>query len=351
MSETGRLLTWFRSNARGLPWRTETRDPYGVLVSEVMLQQTQVDRVVPRFEAFMAAFPSLEALAAAAEDDVLERWSGLGYYRRARLLHRLAREVIRGSGRLPESAVELEKLPGVGRYTAAAVASLAFGEPVAVVDGNVNRVAARVLAMADDPRTVGGRRRIVDWIGSVMAGADPGAVNEALMELGATVCLPAGPDCAVCPLSPGCRARAAGNPERYPPPRKRRAPVDLEWVAACCIDHRGRWLAREVSEGPILRGLWLPPLAELTGDLPAIEVAVELVPMPLVENPVPLPVVRHSITHRRIRVHPIRLVVASPGDDGPLGRWVDPESSGVPTSSLFMKLIRINRLSPRDLTE
>ncbi len=342
MEVTERLLSWFRANARDLPWRTAPRDPYRVLVSEVMLQQTQVDRVVPRFDAFVESFPSLEELAAASEDDVLEKWSGLGYYRRARLLHRLAREVVRGPGRLPASAAELERLPGVGPYTAAAVASLAFGEPVSVVDGNVIRVATRALAMADDPRTADGRRRIVDWVCSLMTGEEPGTVNEALMELGATVCLPSGPVCAVCPLSPGCRARAAGNPERYPPPRKRRAPVDLQWVAACCIDHRGRWLAREVSEGPILRGLWLPPLAELTSDLPAVEVAVEMVPMKLVEPPEPLPVVRHSITHRRIRVHPVRMVVATVGEDGQFGRWVDPESGGVPTSSLFRKLIRIN---------
>jgi len=351
VAEVERLLSWFRTNARVLPWRTEPRDPYRVLVSEVMLQQTQVDRVVPAFERFVASFPSLGALAAASEADVLERWSGLGYYRRARMLHRLAREVDRGSGRLPESAAALEQLPGVGPYTAAAVASLVFGESVPVVDGNVNRVATRVLAMAEDPRTVDGRRRIVRWVGSLMADADSGAVNEALMELGATVCQPASPDCPRCPLSSACRARAEGNLERYPSPRKRRDPVDLQWVSACCVDRRGRWLVREVTEGPILRGLWLPPLAELTGNRSAVERALELVPTPLAGPPELLPVVRHSITHRRIRVHPVRMVVATAGEGGQLGRWVDPESDGVPTSSLFMKLIQINSLRPQDCTE
>jgi A/G-specific adenine glycosylase len=344
VAATERLLTWFRTNARELPWRVAPRDPYRVLVSEVMLQQTQVHRVVPRFEAFVESFPSLEELAAASEDDVLEKWSGLGYYRRARLLHRLAREVIRGPGRLPASAAELKRLPGVGPCTAAAVASLAFGEPVPVVDGNVIRVAARALAMADDPRTADGRRGIVKWVCSLMTEAEPGTVNEALMELGATVCLPSAPGCGDCPLSYHCRARAEGTTERYPPPRKRRAPVDLAWVAACCIDRRGRWLVREVVEGPILRGLWLPPLADLAGDRSAIEQALELVPIPAVEPPVAMPVVRHSITHRRIRVHPVRLVVATTGRLAGEGRWVDAESDGIPTSSLFMKLIRINSL-------
>jgi A/G-specific adenine glycosylase len=342
--ETERLLSWFRASARELPWRTEPRDPYRVLVSEVMLQQTQVDRVVPRFEAFVESFPSLEALAAVSEQAVLEKWSGLGYYRRARMLHRLARDVVHDTGRLPDSASALEQLPGVGPYTAAAVASLAFGEPVPVVDGNVLRVAARVLAMTGDPRAAGGRRTIADWVSSLMADAEPGAVNEALMELGATVCLPAAPTCAACPLSLGCRARVLGSPERYPPPRKRRAPTDLHWVAACCVDPGGRWLVREVVDGPILRGLWLPPLAELSVDRSAVEQALELVPVALAETPVELPAVRHSITHRRIRVHPIRMLIGTAGDGDRLGRWVNPDSDGVPTSSLFKKLIQINSL-------
>jgi A/G-specific adenine glycosylase len=338
------LLAWFRANARELPWRTAPRDPYRVLVSEVMLQQTQVDRVVPRYETFVETFPTLDALAVASEDDVLEKWSGLGYYRRARLLHRLARDVVDGSGRLPDSAAELVKLPGVGPYTAAAVASLAFGEPVPVVDGNVIRVAARVLALSDDPRAVSGRRQMVDWVATLMVGADPGAVNEALMELGATVCLPSAPFCTGCPLYSRCRARAEGKQGRYPPPRTRRAPVDLEWVAACCVDRSGQWLVREVVEGPILRGLWLPPLAELERGGSPIERALELASMPVEEPPVALPVVRHSITHRRIRVHPVRLLVATRGRSAGEGRWVDAESDGFATSSLFMKLILINSL-------
>ncbi len=263
MTLNERLLAWYRDNARVLPWRGEPRDPYRVLVSELMLQQTQVDRVRPRFEAFIAAFPDLAALAAASEEAVLAAWSGLGYYRRARMLHRLAREVAAGTGTLPGCAAELAELPGVGPYTAAAVASLAFGEAVPVLDGNVQRVAARFLAFGGDPRSADGREALLRWLRPLVEEGPPGLVNEALMELGATVCRPVSPHCGRCPLAVGCRARAEGRQERIPPPRRRRSEQVLSWAAACCVDAEGRWLVRQVCEGPILRGLWLPPIAEL----------------------------------------------------------------------------------------
>jgi len=260
---TRALVDWYRTCARDLPWRSEPRDPYLVLVSEIMLQQTQVDRVAPRFASFVERFPTFADLAAATEDEVLTAWSGLGYYRRGRNLHRLAREVAAGAGCLPRMASDLERLPGIGPYTAAAVASLAFGEAVPVLDGNVMRVGARVLAMETDPRSAAGRRRLETWVVGLMEGAPPGQVNEALMELGAVVCRPVDPDCAVCPFADRCGAKAEGRPEAYPPPRRRRAQVALRWVAACCVDREGAWLLRRIDEGPILRGLWLPPLAEL----------------------------------------------------------------------------------------
>ncbi len=154
------LVEWYRANARALPWRSDSRDPFHVVVSEFMLQQTQVDRVVPRFESFVARFPNFASLAAADEDEVVEEWSGLGYYRRARMLHRLAVAVADGGGDLPNSAAGLERLPGIGPYTAAAVASLAWGEKVPVLDGNTMRVGARVLALDSDPRSAEGRRRL-----------------------------------------------------------------------------------------------------------------------------------------------------------------------------------------------
>ena len=333
------LLAWFAANARELPWRREPRDPYQVLVSEIMLQQTQVERVVGYFEAFVSRFPNLDGLAAASEADVLASWSGLGYYRRARMLHRLAQEVAAGSGALPQSAAELERLPGIGRYTAAAVASLAFGEAIPVLDGNVMRVGARVLAMDADPRGAAGGRRLLNWVFGLMEGAPPGKINEALMELGATVCKATDPDCAACPLAAECRAKDEGRPEAYPPPRRRRAAIALRWVAACCIDENGQWLLRRIDEGPVLRGLWLPPLAELAAaDDPSRE-AARLVPELQSESGEIVPAVRHTITHRRLSVIPVRFALDHVGPMSNGWRWVDPRDPEVPTSSLLLKLV------------
>ena len=215
MTLAGRLLAWQSAATPGpCPGAGEPRDPYRVLVSELMLQQTQVDRVTDRFETFVAAYPDLATLAGATEDEVLAAWSGLGYYRRARLLHRLARGVRAGSGALPTSAAELGELPGVGPYTAAAVASLAFGEAIPVLDGNVLRVASRVLAAAGDPRTAAGREALLCWLRPLVeVGGPPGLVNEALMELGAIVCRPTSPNCAALPARPrlpGPRRGVAG---------------------------------------------------------------------------------------------------------------------------------------------
>jgi A/G-specific adenine glycosylase len=340
MTVASRLVTWFRANARPLPWRTARRDPYRTLVSELMLQQTQVDRVVPRFEAFVERFPNLEALAAATEDEVLELWSGLGYYRRARLLHRLAREVAATGGELPGTAQQLEQLPGIGPYTAAAVASMVFGEPAPVMDGNVARVGARVLALEDDPRRRRGRDAVVSWVAELMSSAPPGQINEALMELGARVCTPAAPSCGACPLADGCRAAALGAPEAYPPPRRSRPPLQIRWIAVIAEDGDGRWLLHRVSEGPILRGLWLPPMDEIEEPSRSDSQAARLLPF-AVRGPIErLEPVRHSITHRRIEVTPVRVVVGeAPALTGGW-RWADPHSPGLPTSSLLGKLVR-----------
>jgi len=334
-----RLLTWFRRHARQLPWREENRDPYRVLVSELMLQQTQVDRVAIRFTEFLARFPDLERLAAADESEVVAAWSGLGYYRRARLLHRAAREAV-ALGGLPRDPAALQRLPGVGPYTAAAVASLAFGVAAPVLDGNVLRVASRVLALESDPRGAAGRRAILDWVEQGMVGRPPGAVNEALMELGATVCRPREPACGECPLRDGCAARREGRADAFPTPRRTRASEDCRWAAACAVDPGGRWLLRRVDEGPILRGLWLPPFADLHDDEVAAEVARRLLPIGDLPQAVLLSPVRHNITHRRIEVHPVCFAIRRPPPHGPAWRWAEPSSPGFPTSSLFAKLVR-----------
>jgi A/G-specific adenine glycosylase len=310
------------------------------VVSEFMLQQTQVDRVVPRFASFVARFPDFEALARASEEEVLDEWSGLGYYRRARLLHKLAHEVVRIPGGLPQNAEALGGLPGIGRYTAAAVASLAFGEAVPVLDGNVMRVGARVMTMDEDPRSAGGRRRLEAWIRKLMDGQSAATINEALMELGATVCTPSDPDCGHCPIETDCGARAKGEQERYPPPRRRRTTESLRWVAACVVAGDGSWLLRRIDEGPILRGLWLPPLVTIEDGADPQSEAVHLVPVEVISDAVAGLAVRHNITHRKIDVIPVRFEAR--GSEIPIGtwRWVDPTKPGVPTSSLLQKLVK-----------
>jgi A/G-specific adenine glycosylase len=335
------LLEWYRRYARALPWRLEPRDPYRVLVSEFMLQQTQVDRVVQRFGSFIGRFPTFEGLAESSEDDVLAEWSGLGYYRRARMLHRLAQEVVERPGGLPRSAGELVKLPGIGPYTAAAVASLAFGEAVPVLDGNVMRVGARVTVMTLDPRSAAGRRGLEAWILGLMENQPPGEINEALMELGATVCTPAEPCCDRCSLGPGCEARKQGRQSEIPRPRRRRETESLRWVAACVIAEDGRWLVRRVEKGPVLRGLWLPPLAELEDGCDPAKEAARLVPFVLASSPELGSAVRHNITHRKIDVVPARFDVPRIDPPSDEWRWVSPETPGVPTSSLFKKLVDV----------
>lgn len=337
------LLGWYERNRRNLPWRMEPRDPYRVLVSETMLQQTQVDRVVTLFESFMRRFPSWSALAAAGAEDVLEAWSGLGYYRRARALHALARRVCAAEGVLPADPDELETLPGVGPYTAAAVASLAFGVRAPVLDGNVLRVGARVLAETGDPRAAAARKRILEWVGGLMTDAPPGLVNESLMELGATVCRPVSPTCARCPLAGECRARAEGIQDRVPPPRQRRRAEQHRWVASCPVAEDGRWLLRRVDHGPILAGLWLPPFSD-GGEERPVHTALQLLPWTASRGRV-CPVVRHSVTHRRIRVVPVHVPLMSATSPTELSQeegwlWVDPRAPAVPTSSLLVKLRR-----------
>ena len=334
-----RLVAWFRANARPLPWRTPIRDPYRSLVSELMAQQTQLDRVVTRFEVFVRRFPSLASLAAASEEEVLAAWSGLGYYRRARLLHRLACEVTAAGGELPRTAVELENLPGVGPYTAAALASVVFGEAVPLMDGNVARVGARVLALGRDPRSTRGRSEILRWVASLMNDAPPGEVNEALMELGARICTPMSPQCGRCPLARECRAGLDGRPDAYPRPRRSREAVDLEWLAAVAEADDGRWLLRRVTDGPILRGLWLPPFAERDeSKSPALQ-ARELIPVrDLAGFEVAAPI-GHAITHRRISVTAVRVALGHRPDLPSGWSFADPEAPGLPTSSLLGKLL------------
>lgn len=260
-----RLLDWYDRHRRALPWRRDT-DAYRVWVSEIMLQQTRVETVIPYYERFLEHFPSVTALAEAPVDEVLARWSGLGYYRRARQLHAAAQVVVAGGGEMPVSAAELERLPGIGSYTAAAVASIAFGEVVAVLDGNVERVISRLLASEADAKKTSVRRGLAASAARLLDPRRPGDGNQALMELGATVCTPTRPRCGECPLAAGCRGLAAGDPERYPPARVRRAPVRLFRRVAVVFDGDRLLLFRRPDDAELLAGTWELPWVEGPAD-------------------------------------------------------------------------------------
>ena len=218
------ILAWYARNRRDLPWR-RTRDPYAIWVSEIMLQQTRVETVTPYYERFLTRFPNVTALARAPEEAVLASWSGLGYYRRARHLHDAARTVAREhAGALPDTRERLLELPGIGAYTAAAIASIAFGRPEAAVDGNVVRVLARIDGLRgrrDSPKL---RRRVEETARELARGPRPGDWTQALMELGATICAPRDPLCDRCPAARACVARRSGDPARYPEPLPMKAP-------------------------------------------------------------------------------------------------------------------------------
>ena len=254
------ILRWYRRAKRDLPWR-RTQDPYAIWVSEVMLQQTTVAAVIPYWERFLDRFPDTASLAAGREDDVLALWSGLGYYRRARALRDGAIAVMeRHGGRVPEDARALMDLPGVGRYTAGAIASLAFGRETPVVDGNVKRVFSRLFAL----RASGAAAERAWWsiAETLVRGSSPGDWNQALMELGATICTPRAPRCGGCPVESACRARSLGAEEEYPEP-KPRAEIEIAAVAVAWIERRGRvLLERQHDDGP-LRGAWDLPAARV----------------------------------------------------------------------------------------
>ena len=235
------VLQWYRRNARALPWR-RTRDPYRVWVSEVMLQQTQVATAQPYYERFVARFPTVRALARAPIDGVLAAWSGLGYYRRARHLHEAAGIVVREhAGAVPSEPRAFGALPGVGRYTVGAVLSIGFGVPLPVLDGNVARVLARIAAKPWSVRRPADAKVLWEMAGALLDPRSPGDWNQALMELGATVCTPRAPRCNACPARRSCRAHAAGREEDYPPVPPRRASVRLA-RAVVRVERAGRVL-------------------------------------------------------------------------------------------------------------
>lgn len=249
------LLAWFQAEARDLPWR-KTRDPYRIWLAEIILQQTRVDQGLPYYERYVAAFPTVQDLAAATEDEALKLWEGLGYYTRARNLHRAARLIVEQyGGEFPRKAELLQLLPGVGRYTAGAVASIAFGEAAPVLDGNVKRVLARLFhlgACIDDPHA---EEELWSVAATLVPSQRPGDFNQAMMELGARICTPKKPHCAECPVARYCEARARGLQESLPVRKPKGRTPHYETVVAA-IRRDGRYLiGKRPSEG-LLGGLW-----------------------------------------------------------------------------------------------
>jgi len=339
------LKAWFKKSARILPWR-KTRDPYAIWLSEVMLQQTRVETVIPYYERFLRRFPDVQALAGGELDEVLSLWSGLGYYRRARELHRCAKEVAElHGGRFPEEASELRKLRGIGAYTAGAVASIAFDRAEPLVDGNVARVLARLYAIEDDVKSTAGSKRIWALASGLVPKEEPGAFNQALMELGATICTPQNPGCLVCPVRDRCQARLTGRERDLPVVTQKRAVPKVTAFAAVVRSGKAVLLGRR-REGGLFGGLWEPPMVEV----PSLEEAsralagagVDASKAELAE----VGRVKHVLTHREMDVvvlradAPRRFALGTPTTP-PYEKlaWLEPDAEGFGVSTLARKIL------------
>ncbi len=313
------IIAWYRGHARDLPWRRDPT-PYRVWVSEVMLQQTRVETVLRYYDRFLRRFPDLEALAAAPEEDVLEAWSGLGYYRRARALRRGAQEVVeRFGGVFPRDDAGARSVPGVGRYTAGAVRSIAYGERAPIVDGNVARVLARLFGVEGEPTRGEASRRLWALAEAVVKEGDPAEVNQAQMEFGARLCTPSSPSCGECPLRRRCIARRDGRVDQLPTRPARREPLDV--TRNVLLVRRGpRVLLRRRPADELLPGLWDLPGAFAGDDASKArrpeELAAEL-PLAL-ESVSEVGSVRHAVTYRRItlRIHVAEAAAGAPAEPG-----------------------------------
>jgi len=325
---TRKLEAWFARHQRPLPWRT-AYDPYQVWVSEVMLQQTRMEVVLPYFQRFLSRFPTLSSLAAATEDEVTAAWSGLGYYRRARMLRDGAAAVRdRFAGTVPSTVEELLTIPGIGRYTAGAIASVAFNAHAPIVDGNVTRVTARLFGSDGDawPRA----QALVD------ACQSPRTLNQSLMELGALICTPRNPSCLLCPVRTHCVALLEGTVDTLPAPKPKQSPRELTIPLYLIRDRRGRVLMRRES-GPLMNGMYHLP----HGNAALFsEHTLDATPDELLGS------FRHTVTTRKIEFQLFTAQVGrirdSPGDY----EWIDPDAMHeVPHPSYVRKALRLARLS------
>jgi len=325
------LLRWYGQHRRELPWR-ETRDPYRIWLSEIMLQQTRVAAVLDHYRIFLERFPNVQALAAASEDAVLAAWSGLGYYRRARRLHQCAKEIARKhGGRFPRNSETLLALPGIGRYTAAAIASIAFAEPAAVVDGNVERVLQRLPGInLTTPQT---------WqhAQALLSNSRPGDFNQAMMELGATVCLPRAPRCLMCPVRRWCATRGevrrTVSIEHMPPSRQKKKQI---WCVLERRDGNGGGnskvrLVQRPRKGSLMAGMW---------ELPQSSEAPRMLP-----ESARWRTFRHSITNTNYTVHVLRNTPLPDASHATKGKWIAIDRiPQIPITGLTRKILKADGL-------
>jgi A/G-specific adenine glycosylase len=302
-----RLRRWYQQHRRDLPWRlpignpaNAKLDPYHVLVSEAMLQQTQVATVIPYFHRFIEQFPTIKALAAADTQQVLRAWQGLGYYSRARNLQSAAKMIVSElNGQIPGNIEDLMQLPGIGRYTAGAVSSIAFEKRSPILDGNVARVLCRLDAVRADPREPATRDQLWKRAAEVLPRKNIGDFNSSLMELGALVCTPRSPQCLICPVRANCEANAEGLQEIIPPPKPGKVtPLCERWTF--CIRHENRYLVQQRPTKGRWAGMWQFFTIESQGRSPSSQLLKSQFAMRLSE-PVPLGIVEHALTHRRYR--------------------------------------------------
>ena len=308
------LLGWFRRSARPLPWR-KSADPYAIWVSEVMLQQTQVATVIPYYQRFLEAFPTVADLARAPLERVLELWSGLGYYRRARHLHQAAKELMRRfAGTFPRDYKQLRSLPGIGDYTARAILSIAFDLAYTLRDGNVARVLSRLMARQGNLHQLGFRRAVEAQLADLLSPGSPGHFNQALMELGQTLCLPRVPRCAACPVQNWCRGYKSGQPQLLPQPRPRRT-VESRYLAAAILRQGRRVvMVRGLGEG-LLDDLWNFPSAfgrSAAEALTNLRHKLAGFGTPSLTLHSSIAELRHGITYRSIRVHAYPAEISNP---------------------------------------
>jgi A/G-specific adenine glycosylase len=335
-----KLFSWYDANKRDLPWRRRQNDPYAQWVAEIMLQQTRVETVLRYYEPFLARFPTVAALARADRQSVLKMWEGLGYYRRVLHLHQAAGDLCNRGSDIPRTSEGLRTLRGIGDYTAAAIASIAFGEPVAAVDGNVARILARLLGLPDTS-TTSSRNRIRIEAGKLLCRQRPGDFNQAWMDLGSRICRPRSPKCPECPLQNHCRTGRHGGAL---PASRPAARVEACTVLVGLMMHKNRLLVTRRPEGGLWSGLWEFP--SLTCDtavvLSSFKKLAATHDLVVPGKPRKLGLVRHDLSHRRIRFHVYETELEAVGASAQSARWVTQKAfERLPVSTAHRRIHRL----------